>query len=127
MSTNNQILLPSTAFSPDVEQPIKGEKFKGAGFYGLGYGLHTVSYQVTDFVGILKLQASLATNPGESDWFDVEDSIVENLSDPLTNVNILNCSGNFVWVRAVVDFSAGSINKIILNYWQLKNLYYNSI
>jgi hypothetical protein len=116
MSTNNQILLPSTVFSPDVDQPITGEKFKGAGFYGLGYGLHTVSYQVTDFVGTLKIQASLATLPDETDWFDVSDSVVENLLDPITEVRILNFAGNFVWVRAVVDFSAGSINKIILNY-----------
>jgi hypothetical protein len=116
MSTNNQVLLPSTVFSPNIDQPIKGEKFKGAGFYGLGYGLHTVSYQFTDFVGTLKLQASLATTPEESDWFDVEDSVIENLSDPLTTVSILNCVGNFVWIRAVIDFSAGSINKIILNY-----------
>jgi hypothetical protein len=116
MSTNNQTLLPSTVFSPDVDQPIKGDKFKGAGFYGLGYGLHTVSYQVTDFIGVLKIQASLATLPEEVDWFDVEDSIIENLNESLTSVRILNFSGNFVWVRAVIDFSAGSINKIILNY-----------
>jgi len=116
MSTNNQILLSSKVFSPDDVQPIKGEKFKGAGFYGLGYGMHTVSYQVTDFVGTLKVQASLATTPEEVDWFDVEGSVVENLNDPTTSVNILNFSGNFVWVRAVIDFSAGSINKIILNY-----------
>jgi hypothetical protein len=116
MSTNNQILLPSTVFSPDVDQPITGEKFKGAGFYGLGYGLHTVSYQVTDFLGILKIQASLATLPDESDWFDVNDSIVENLLNPITEVRILNFAGNFVWVRTVVELNEGSINKIILNY-----------
>ena len=115
MPATSQILLPSTSHTsePGVET-ITGEKTKGAGFYGLGYGLHTVSFQVTDFSGELKIQATLAADPQETDWFDVD--AASYIGTAATEVNIQNFTGNFVWVRVVGTFTSGTVNRILLNY-----------
>ena len=114
MPATSQILLPSTSHTsePGVET-ITGEKTKGAGFYGLGYGLHTVSFQVTEFTGELKIQATLATDPQEEDWFDIGNTY-SGLN--ATDVDIQNFTGNFVWVRVVGTFTSGTVNRILLNY-----------
>lgn len=115
MPATSQILLPSTSHTsePGIE-PITGEKTKGAGYYGLGYGLHTVSFQVTQFSGDLKIQATLATDPAEIDWFDVDGASYSGNTS--TEVNIQNFTGNFVWVRVVGTFTSGTVNRILLNY-----------
>lgn len=115
MPATSQILLPSTSHTsePGVET-ITGEKTKGAGFYGLGYGLHTVSFQVTDFSGELKIQATLAADPQETDWFDVNG--ITYSGSTATEVNIQNFIGNFVWVRVIGTFTSGTVNRILLNY-----------
>lgn len=115
MPATSQILLPSTSHTsePGVET-ITGEKTKGAGFYGLGYGLHTVSFQVTEFTGELKIQATLATDPQEADWFDAVGADFSGAAT--TGVSIQNFTGNFVWVRVVGTFTTGTVNRILLNY-----------
>lgn len=90
--------------------------YKGDGYYGYTDGLHTASYKLTGFVGIIGFQASLATNPTDSDWFDIAESQVGNGSTPQTASTFANFSGNFVWVRvAVTSFTAGFINKVLYN------------
>ena len=95
---------------------ITGDKFKGDGYYGWGDGLHTVSYQLTSFVGDIRIQATLAADPIDSDWFDVDGTSIGNDATPLTTVQIINFIGNFVWVRAVANYTAGTINTILYNH-----------
>ena len=115
MPANSTILLPSTSHSADSSTTIVvGEKFKGAGFYGLGNGLHTVSYQVTGFSGSIKTQATLATDPQDEDWFDVVGSDYTGANS--TEVSTANFTGNFVWVRAHVTYTDGVVNRILINY-----------
>jgi hypothetical protein len=90
--------------------------YKGDGYYGYTDGLHTVSYKLTGFVGIIGFQASLATTPTSADWFDIEDSQVGNAVTPTTISTFKNFSGNFVWVRtAITSFTAGTINRVLYN------------
>jgi hypothetical protein len=90
--------------------------YKGDGYYGYTDGLHTYSYQLTGFVGILGFQASLATTPTVSDWFDITTSQVGDGINPVTATGFKNFSGNFVWVRAsITRFTAGTINKVLYN------------
>jgi hypothetical protein len=90
--------------------------YKGDGYYGYTDGLHTVSYQTTNFVGQIGVQASLATNPGENDWFDIVDTQIGDAADPLTDNTYANFSGNFVWIRiAVTSFTGGTINLVLYN------------
>ena len=97
---------------------------KGDGFYGYSDGLHTASWQLTDFTGKITIEASLVETPVSTDWFDV------TLVDPAGTASgtiqtyttesshkAYNFTGNFVNVRAsITDFTAGTINKLRFNY-----------
>ena len=90
--------------------------YKGDGYYGYTDGLHTVSYKLTGFVGVIGVQASLATSTTAADWFDIEDSQVGDGTTPTTISTFKNFSGNFVWVRiAITNFKEGTINKVLYN------------
>ena len=97
------------------------EAVQGDGYYGSSNGLHTVMY-VSDmnFVGTITMQATLATAPTDSDWFDVADTGVTytRLGDTRTtsSTDIANFTGNFVWVRGVVTIENGSVLYIQYNH-----------
>ena len=126
------IILSSTTYDGSTAT-VTGEKVKGDGYYGRADGLHTVAWKITGFAGTIKMQGSLVTDPGDSDWFDVElgasgqltvdttgsgsqsniDS-VEYSSATTTNA-AYNFTGNFMWVRVVIEsFSAGTVNNVYL-------------
>jgi len=91
-------------------------KFKGNGYYGYTDGLHTVSYKLTAFVGVLKFQATLATDPAEVDWFDIDSTSIGNGTTPVSGTTFYNFTGNFVWCRAhITNFSGGNINQVLYN------------
>jgi hypothetical protein len=92
------------------------EPVKGDGYYGSSDGLHTVMYTMVpdtyiNFIGTLTMQASLAAQPVEGDWFSIDG--VTSSYNPTSNVqttqiDYYNFTGNFVWVRGVVAISAGT-------------------
>lgn len=43
-----------------------------AGYYGVTSGRHTIAITLNNFVGRISVQASLANNPTENDWFDIK-------------------------------------------------------
>lgn len=89
---------------------------KGAGYYNYYDGLHTLSVQLTDFVGSLVVQATLEKEPTESDWFNIVDTQIGNTVSSTTINTFKNFTGNFVWVRvAITNFTAGTINKVLYN------------
>ena len=104
---------------------FKSKKEKGDGYYGGTAGVHTVTYTVTpSFVGTLTMQASLATDPIEADWFDIDNTKItyDQLVNPIatTTTNYVNFVGNFVWVRAKVfkttEPTIGSVSFINYNH-----------
>lgn len=100
----------------DNTSSIIGERFRGDGYYGRTDGLHTVAYYLNGFVGEIKIQATLALEPEESDWFTVNSTIIGDSSTVLTENTYRNFSGNFVWIRvAVENFTAGNIKKVTYN------------
>jgi hypothetical protein len=138
MAANSVILLPSNSHD-NTSNPstLVGERSKGAGFYGMGDGFHTVQIQLTNFIGTVKIQGSLATTPGDDDWLDVRISpqggaysvdttglaskigtITEVTYTSATTINkTYNFTGNFVWIRAeVTNWTAGNVNRILLNF-----------
>src|SRR6056300_1101257 len=92
--------VTQTPEADSTQTVLTTDKVKGDGYYKGGDGLHTVHYSVTDFSGTVKMQASLATSPAGSDWFDIAG----------------NFTGNFVWLRAVATYTNGRINSIKVNY-----------
>lgn len=122
MSSTPTVVLSAISFG-QVYPPYDGssptwssDKFKGNGYYGYTDGLHTVSYKVTNFVGMLNFQATLVTNPTDSDWFDVSNTSIGDGVNALTTSAFFNFTGNFVWCRAhITNFSAGNINQVLYN------------
>jgi hypothetical protein len=96
------------------------QRVKGDGYFGSGDGLHTVSYTTTRyFVGSVNMQATLASEPVESDWFNVigTTSTYTELDIRTTNsVDIYNATGNFVWSRGYLSFTQGSLLSIQYNH-----------
>ena len=98
------------------------DKLKGDGYYGRSDGLHSIQYNVNGFLGKIVTQATLAVEPGTTDWFDISTTLHSNLgdstgSDNATGSFIKNFTGNFVWIRTYVsEWTDGTINSIVLNH-----------
>lgn len=132
-SNKNPIKSTSITFPPASYMPVTSrdpvtyysEKEKGEGYYG-GSGKHTVTYipwieqsasifTVNNFRGSIVMQATLASEPTEDDWFNIEDTAVEYTSTFHDNV-YHNFVGNYVWIRAKVIVSGGVLQAIHYNH-----------
>jgi len=90
--------------------------FKGNGYYGYTDGLHTITYSLSSFIGIIDFQATLATSPSETDWFDISSTSLGDGTNPVNGTYTFNFFGNFVWCRAhVTNFTGGQINRVLYN------------
>jgi hypothetical protein len=96
-------------------------------------GLHTFEISLTDFIGKIKIQATLALEPSEQDWFDADigngsqtidtTGLIQSAAKTTieytgaeTSINAYNVTGNLVWVRAyIIDWTEGSIQSIKMN------------
>ena len=112
--TATSVAIPSAAYAADGSTLFNSIPEKGDGYFGAADGLHTVTYTVTpNFAGTLTMQATLAVNPVEADWFNVVYTTVE-YAQPIipatTTTNYFNFTGNFVWVRAQVHRSIDQPN-----------------
>ena len=131
-------LIPTTSFGTAVgnydgsSSSFTSDKVKGDGYYGFVDGVHTVFWQVTNFVGVIKLQGTLAQTPTSSDWFDIDlksndgnytitaDGLVSEsvatsvtYSSATSESKAYNFVGNIVWIRAsICSFTAGTVNTI---------------
>jgi hypothetical protein len=94
------------------------DKAKGDGYYNVGDGLHTVQFLFDNFKGSVFIQATLAVDPVESDWFDVKG--FEDLAyfDSTAHIGskYVNFYGNFVWIRAKGTLVEGTIREIRYNH-----------
>lgn len=118
--SSTSVSVPAAAVSLTGNNTFYTDKLKGDGYYGSSDGIHTVTYTVSpDFKGTLSVQASLATEPTELDWFDVDNTTINyNTTTNVvltTTTNYVNFTGNFVWVRTKF-VRANSINPGYLQY-----------
>tara|TARA_R110000851_G_scaffold54041_1_gene127866 strand:+ start:4545 stop:4922 length:378 start_codon:yes stop_codon:yes gene_type:complete len=120
--TINFEILPSTnpaTYTASITHPgdsttesRTSEKYKGDGYYGRSDGLHSVQYTYSGITGVITIQGTLATNPVEADWFDVHTYTAAQE----TASKIASFTGNYVWVRAKVVYTDGTISSIKLNH-----------
>ena len=134
-ATSETILSVTTHPIGTAPLTITGEKFKGAGFYGFGDGLHTIEVQLTQFKGSWLMQGTLSAVPSENDWFsvalqtqkkysiDTTGLIIESddrevtYTTPNTSVKLYNFIGNLTWVRFTAsNWTQGTVNRVSLNY-----------
>jgi hypothetical protein len=110
--TNSETILPANTY--DVDSTVTGDAYKGDGYYGRSDGFHTVQYTLTGFVGTVNIQATLAVNPVDTDWFTV---YTQAYPVGTTTSAITNFTGNYVWVRAhISNWTDGTVNSIKLNH-----------
>tara|TARA_B100000925_G_scaffold15823_1_gene11010 strand:- start:579 stop:920 length:342 start_codon:yes stop_codon:yes gene_type:complete len=113
MPSYSEIILSNQVHPGDsTSETVTGTKFKGDGYYGRADGFHTVQYNVSGFSGNIKMQGTLATNPTDSDYFD----IAGTESTGSNGSFFKNFTGNYVWVRAVVTYTDGTVQSILLNH-----------
>ena len=121
MPATSEIILSATTHPGDsTVETVVGEKYRGDGYYGRSDGFHTVQMNVSAFIGNIKIQGTLATDPTDADWFDIVGAELDANDSSLNGSNgafVYNFTGNFVWVRAyVTNFYDGTINSILLNH-----------
>ena len=113
MPSNSETLLTTQTQSMDsTTQTVTGSDFKGDGYYGPSDGIPSIQYSYTDLQGTITIQGTLATTPTESDWFDVH-TYTETSA---TGSKVANFTGNYVWIRAKLVYTPGSVTSIVLNH-----------
>ena len=124
-------LLSTSTYSNSAT--LQSDKAQGDAYFGMSDGLHTIAIQLNDFIGTIKIQGSLATDPQETDWFDISlssgatgvdttgkiaDALVTSLpyTQIETSMKSYNATGNFVWLRVdVSNWTGGTISRIEMN------------
>ena len=113
MAANSEIILSSNTHPGDsTVTTVTGTNFKGDGYYGRSDGLHSVQYTYSGITGVITIQGTLATNPVEADWFDVH----TYTATEETASKIASFTGNYVWIRAKVVYTDGTVSSITLNH-----------
>ena len=113
MAANSEIILSSNTHPGDSTiETVTSEKFKGDGYYGRSDGFHSVQYTYSSLTGDIHIQGTLAVDPSEEDWFDVHTYTAAQE----TSSAIANFTGNYVWIRAQVVYTDGTISSITLNH-----------
>lgn len=121
-----------------TEMNMYSTEVKGDSYYGYTDGLHTIQVTYGQFIGRLRLQASLIVEPGADDWFDIIPNtttgrafntagfIQFNADNPANGSEAYTFRGNFAWVRTYMDRqhvgdgvtydpSYGQVTRIILS------------
>jgi hypothetical protein len=112
---------------------------KGDSFYGYSDGWHTIQVVYNQYIGRLHVEATLSTDPAETDWFGIKPSVTNgtefsaglsfvqfNSNDPGKGAEAYTFRGNFTYLRVrmdrahvgdgtTYDTSYGSISKVILS------------
>jgi len=113
MPGNSEVILSIQQHPGDSSvETVTGEKYKGDGYYGRSDGLHTVQYSYDSFTGSINIQATLALTPTNEDWFTVHTDTIPSATDS----NIVNFTGNYIWIRAYIEYTDGTLNSITLNH-----------
>lgn len=117
-------LLPTTNHAGTNAINLIGTRHPGAAYNLASRSLQTVIWNVgsntrgiapTYFVGDITVQASLVTEPGVFDWFDVQSLPITQT--PAGQSGYVNLSGNYVWIRVLVtNWTDGAIQSITLSY-----------
>ena len=117
MANSETILSANTHSGDSAVTVVTGTKYKGDGYYGRSDGFHTVQVDLAGFIGKVAMQGTLATNPVEADWFTVYTQAYPVVDEIGTTTSVItNFTGNYVWIRAVITYTDGTVNSIRLNH-----------
>lgn len=112
--TTTVVLIPQTSHpGGSATTDIYGDEQQAAAYYLANRDLQTITWHFSGtFQGNCRIQASLETDPGSSDWFDVYTIDTSSQLD-----GYYNLQGNFVWLRAVVtNWTQGTVQLVTASY-----------
>lgn len=121
MTLTTQILVDDVTYGTasgnydGSSQDWYSDAVPAANYYGGQGSLQTLTYRLQDFVGQIRIEATLNDLKDSAAWFEVatygDGSTVETGTIP---VNII---GNFTWLRAnILGFDSGTIQAITAVY-----------
>lgn len=119
MSIESRVLVENIATEASDSTFAYSDKNKGAGFHRVNNGVHTFVYQTDSFVGTIKLQGTLEMYPGEADWVDIDNTLVDAYNDSTlfqSGSVTGNFTGQFLWIRAAYNIGNGTITQIRYNF-----------
>lgn len=108
-------LLPTTEYGTasgnydGSSQDFYGNSTPAANYYAGQGNLQTIAYQLTGFIGIVTIQATLENDTPQAAWFDID--AYGDGSSEITDYHPVSVVGNFAHLRAhVTQFDAGTIS-----------------
>ena len=109
------ILLPQTTFG--IASTVTGNALPGASYYMSSQDLQTVTWSVTSFKGTITIQASLVDTPStDNHWFTTFNVVYNDQAGTTIN-SFHNITGNFIWIRAVINnFTQGTVDHVKVSY-----------
>lgn len=122
------VLLPQTAYlNPGNGAPytVTSNSQPAAAYYLGNQDLQTINYKFTNVTGNLVIEATLAVNPTNNDWFKVGNTVVANANAAANSAPQIasnasaytNIEGNFVYIRAKIeDFAGGVVQFVKVSY-----------
>jgi hypothetical protein len=121
MKTSSFTLIPNTTFGTAVGNydgiatTFTGDPEKAAAYYSKDKSVQTISWYLSGFVGIIKIEATLDDDQNSTNYFTIQE-----LGDgvaALTENDYVNLEGNYTWIRVRIEsFTAGVIEKISMGY-----------
>lgn len=86
-----------------------------ANYYAGNGSIQTIFYNLSGFVGIITIEATLNDLPEQAQWFEISER--GDGINPDTGFTSATVTGNFSWIRArVEDFDAGIIQSVTVVY-----------
>jgi hypothetical protein len=119
MSLNNIILLDAIEYgTPSGNYDGSSMDFfsdpaEAAGYYRGQGNIQTLLFSLTNFVGRIRIQATLTDDSLAAAWFYFSEEVGDGSSVLTTQVPV-TVTGNFSWIRVeVVDFTGGDVTAIL--------------
>jgi hypothetical protein len=86
-----------------------------ANYYAGNGSIQTLFYNLSNFVGIITIEATLNDLPDQAQWFDISER--GDGVTPDSGYTSATVQGNFAWLRArVAEFDGGTITAVTAVY-----------
>lgn len=87
---------------------------QAANYYRGRGSVQTMVFDLVDFVGNIRLEATLDADADSATWFETYDI---QAAAPLTQRQVTTITGNFTWMRVrVAEFDAGTVNSVTITF-----------
>ncbi len=136
MPINRRSIILMSATGTDMNQ--YSDTVKGDSYYGYTDGYHTIQATYDQFIGRLRIQATLLLEPTDDDWFDLVPSettgtrfsglgyVQFTSTDQASKSGAYSFKGNYAYLRvyldrehvgdgATYDTSYGQVSRIVLS------------